>query len=144
MLPNYAGLKEKISISETEKVDVPLQICKLLLKVAEACKVRDKNLACLLISASPWMALELFVEFCSQGSSGRFLRKLPFLAHATLANPCTGDPSKFLFAMLETARRDRIELPEWTCHYQEASCACNWYCCTDNIYMYRSKSGNQL
>lgn len=84
MLPNYAGLKEKISISETEKVDVPLQICKLLLKVAEACK----------------------------GSSGRFLRKLPFLAHATLANPCTGDPSKFLFAMLEAARRDRIELPE--------------------------------
>ncbi|KAA0055262.1 pachytene checkpoint protein 2-like protein [Cucumis melo var. makuwa] len=84
MLPNYAGLKERINIPETEKVDVPLHICKLLLKVAEAC----------------------------EGCSGRFLRKLPFLAHATLANPCTGDPSKFLLAMLETAKRDRTELPE--------------------------------
>ncbi|XP_022137638.1 pachytene checkpoint protein 2 homolog [Momordica charantia] len=84
MLLNYAGLKEKISIPETDKVDVPLHICKRLLEVAEGC----------------------------EGSSGRFLRKLPFLAHATLANPCTGDPLKFLFGMLETARRDRTELPE--------------------------------
>ncbi|XP_023000731.1 pachytene checkpoint protein 2 homolog [Cucurbita maxima] len=84
MLLNYAGLKEKISIRETKKVDVPLHICKLLLEVAEAC----------------------------EGTSGRFLRKLPFLAHATLANPCTGDPSKFLLTMLETAVRDRAELPE--------------------------------
>lgn len=49
MLPNYAGLKERINIPETEKVDVPLHICKLLLKVAEACEVCDKNLGCLMI-----------------------------------------------------------------------------------------------
>lgn len=112
MLPNYVGLKEKISIPETEKVDVPLHICKLLFEVAEACEVCDRNLECLLILRVLERSLNYFVEFCSQGSSGRFLRKLPFLAHATLANPCTGDTSKFLFAMLETARRDRAELPE--------------------------------
>lgn len=44
-----------------------------------------------------------------QGLSGRSLRKLPFLAHAALANPHSYEPDKFLHALIETAKRQRSE-----------------------------------
>ncbi|KAL2482522.1 P-loop containing nucleoside triphosphate hydrolase superfamily protein [Forsythia ovata] len=50
-------------------------------------------------------------EAC-EGLSGRSLRKLPFLTHAALANPCGCEPGKFLGTMMETAKRERSELPD--------------------------------
>lgn len=47
-----------------------------------------------------------------QGLSGRSLRKLPFLAHAALADPHSRDASNFLCAMIETAKREKSEHPE--------------------------------
>ncbi|GLT28063.1 hypothetical protein SLA2020_030200 [Shorea laevis] len=84
MLPNYVTLKEIFNSTEIQKVQTTLPLCKQLLEAAEAC----------------------------EGLSGRSLRKLPFLAHAALANPYCCDPSKFLSTMVETARRERSELPD--------------------------------
>ncbi|KAJ7295833.1 hypothetical protein O6H91_Y161100 [Diphasiastrum complanatum] len=47
-----------------------------------------------------------------QGLSGRTLRKLPFLAHASLANKLICDCSKFLLILADTAQR---ELSERSC-----------------------------
>ncbi|KAF3437532.1 hypothetical protein FNV43_RR20286 [Rhamnella rubrinervis] len=82
MLPNYASLKEKLNMPETQEPQTLLHLCKQLLETAEAC----------------------------EGLSGRTLRKLPFLAHAALANPYSCDPSKFLCTMIDTARVQRSEL----------------------------------
>ncbi|GKV25994.1 hypothetical protein SLEP1_g35361 [Rubroshorea leprosula] len=84
MLPNYVTLKQIFNSTEIQDVQTALPLCKQLLKAAEAC----------------------------EGLSGRSLRKLPFLAHAALANPYCCDPSKFLSTMVETARRERSELPD--------------------------------
>ncbi|XP_068306037.1 pachytene checkpoint protein 2 homolog [Pyrus communis] len=84
MLPNFASLKEKLNIPEVQDAQTPLRLCKQLFETAEAC----------------------------EGLSGRSLRKLPFLAHAALANPYGCDPSKFLSTMTDTARRERSELPD--------------------------------
>lgn len=51
-----------------------------------------------------------FRVYPHQGLSGRSLRKLPFLAHAALANPRSCDPGKFLSTMIETAKRECAEL----------------------------------
>ncbi|KAI9087521.1 hypothetical protein K1719_030391 [Acacia pycnantha] len=72
-----------------EKLNTPenheaSELCKQLLETAEAC----------------------------EGMSGRSLRKLPFLAHAALASRSDGNPFKFLCTMIETAKRDRSELPD--------------------------------
>ncbi|CAI0547534.1 unnamed protein product, partial [Linum tenue] len=45
-----------------------------------------------------------------QGLSGRSLRKLPFLAHASLSSPGSCDPTNFLCTMIDTARREHSEL----------------------------------
>ncbi|EPS61094.1 hypothetical protein M569_13706 [Genlisea aurea] len=51
-------------------------------------------------------------EAC-EGLSGRTLRKLPFLAHAALAMPFGGcTASRFLVQMVETAKRERSEMPD--------------------------------
>ncbi|KAL5544126.1 hypothetical protein UlMin_007910 [Ulmus minor] len=83
-LPNYASLKEKLNMPDTQEDQTQLLLCTQLLEAAEAC----------------------------EGLSGRSLRKLPFLAHAALSNPFCCDPSKFLRAMMDTARRERSELPD--------------------------------
>ncbi|EOY20893.1 P-loop containing nucleoside triphosphate hydrolases superfamily protein isoform 2 [Theobroma cacao] len=84
ILPDYVTLKEKLSMPEIQEVQTTLHLWKQLLEAAEAC----------------------------EGLSGRSLRKLPFLAHAALNNPYCCDPSKFLNTMIETARRERSELPD--------------------------------
>ncbi|KAJ7956166.1 Pachytene checkpoint protein 2-like protein [Quillaja saponaria] len=84
MLPNYASVKERLNSQEVHGDKPLLQICKQLLETAEAC----------------------------EGMSGRSLRKLPFLTHSALAHPFDCDPSKFLYTMVETARRERSELPD--------------------------------
>ncbi|XVF08426.1 hypothetical protein REPUB_Repub07fG0002700 [Reevesia pubescens] len=84
ILPDYVTLKEKLNTHEIQEVQTTLHLCKQLLEAAEAC----------------------------EGLSGRSLRKLPFLAHAALNNPFCCDPSKFLYTMIETARRERSELPD--------------------------------
>ncbi|OMP01007.1 Chaperonin ClpA/B [Corchorus capsularis] len=84
ILPDYVTLKQKLSMPETQEVQVTLLLSKQLLEAAEAC----------------------------EGLSGRSLRKLPFLAHAALDNPFICDPSKFLYTMIDTARRERSELPD--------------------------------
>ncbi|KAH9624321.1 hypothetical protein KSS87_005235 [Heliosperma pusillum] len=47
-----------------------------------------------------------------QGLSGRALRKLPFLAHAAVTHNFNYEPDKFLCAMVNTAKRERSELPD--------------------------------
>ncbi|XP_009362937.2 pachytene checkpoint protein 2 homolog [Pyrus x bretschneideri] len=84
MLSNFASLREKLNMPEVQDAQTPLHLCKQLFETAEAC----------------------------EGLSGRSLRKLPFLAHAALANPYGCDPSKFLSTMTDTARRERSELPD--------------------------------
>ncbi|XP_020537414.1 pachytene checkpoint protein 2 homolog isoform X2 [Jatropha curcas] len=84
MLPNYSTLKEKRNAPDGPEAQIPVNLCEQLLEAAQAC----------------------------EGLSGRSLRKLPFLAHAALSNPYCCDPSKFLSTMLDTARRERSELPD--------------------------------
>ncbi|XP_049364313.1 pachytene checkpoint protein 2 homolog [Solanum verrucosum] len=84
VLPNFASLKEKMSeVVSTESQMFP-HLGKQLLEAAEAC----------------------------EGMSGRSLRKLPFLAHAALANPYSCEPGKFLHVMMQTAKREHSELSE--------------------------------
>ncbi|XP_041029036.1 LOW QUALITY PROTEIN: pachytene checkpoint protein 2 homolog [Juglans microcarpa x Juglans regia] len=83
ILPNYATMKEKLNMPETQEVQ-SFRLCKQLLEAAGAC----------------------------EGLSGRSLRKLPFLAHAALSNPYHCDPGKFLCTMIDTARRELSELHE--------------------------------
>ncbi|XP_078433621.1 pachytene checkpoint-like protein [Wolffia australiana] len=45
-----------------------------------------------------------------EGLSGRSLRKMPFLAHAALTDPRCCDLTKFLCALVETARREVAEI----------------------------------
>uniref|UniRef100_A0A0D9W691 Pachytene checkpoint protein 2 homolog n=1 Tax=Leersia perrieri TaxID=77586 RepID=A0A0D9W691_9ORYZ len=47
-------------------------------------------------------------EIC-EGLSGRTLRKLPFLAHASVANPSCCDASTFLHTLIQTAQRELSE-----------------------------------
>ncbi|KAL9434130.1 hypothetical protein AB3S75_028877 [Citrus x aurantiifolia] len=84
MLPNFSILKEKLSNPDIQEADRSQHFYKQLLEAAEAC----------------------------EGLSGRSLRKLPFLAHAALANPYGCDPSKFLLTVIDTARKERSELPD--------------------------------
>ncbi|ESQ54848.1 hypothetical protein EUTSA_v10025089mg [Eutrema salsugineum] len=61
----------------------------------------------------PWFCKQLIEAAKScEGLSGRSLRKLPFLAHAALADPHSHDPSSFLCTMIETAKREKSEHPE--------------------------------
>lgn len=83
-LPNFAGLKEKLNGIALPESQGPVCLCKQLLEVAEA----------------------------SEGMSGRSLRKLPFIAHASLAHPYGCAPRQFLESMMETARRERSEMPD--------------------------------
>ncbi|KAK7353990.1 hypothetical protein VNO80_19446 [Phaseolus coccineus] len=84
MLPNYACAKERLNALDFHEGATFMQLCKHLLETAEAC----------------------------EGMSGRSLRKLPFLAHAALSNPYDCNPVKFLCTMVETAKRERSELPD--------------------------------
>ncbi|XP_052183788.1 pachytene checkpoint protein 2 homolog [Diospyros lotus] len=88
ILPNYASLKEKLNMPTTLDSETPLYLSKQLLEAAEAC----------------------------EGMSGRSLRKLPFLAHAALANPWNCDPGRFLSTMINTAKREHSELPDYNQH----------------------------
>lgn len=84
VLPNFASLKENLSEVVSTESQMSLHLGKQLLEVAEAC----------------------------EGMSGRSLRKLPFLAHAALANPYSCEPGKFLHVMMQTAKGERSELSE--------------------------------
>ncbi|KAJ8566020.1 hypothetical protein K7X08_008596 [Anisodus acutangulus] len=83
-LPNFASLKENLSEVVSTESQMSLHLGKQLLEAAEAC----------------------------EGMSGRSLRKLPFLAHAELANPYSCEPGKFLHVMMQTAKGERSELSE--------------------------------
>ncbi|XP_021616824.1 pachytene checkpoint protein 2 homolog isoform X3 [Manihot esculenta] len=82
VLPNYSTLKEKLNAADIQEGQAPVDLYKQLLEAAQAC----------------------------EGLSGRSLRKLPFLAHAALSNPCGCHANKFLSAMIDTATRERSEL----------------------------------
>ncbi|XP_073125283.1 pachytene checkpoint protein 2 homolog isoform X2 [Henckelia pumila] len=84
-IQSFTSLKEQLnSTTGATESAAPLNLCKQLLEVAEAC----------------------------EGLSGRSLRKLPFLAHATLANPFACGPEKFLRKMIDTAKRECSEMPD--------------------------------
>ncbi|OVA20593.1 ClpA/B family [Macleaya cordata] len=82
ILPSYASLREKLNAPNTQETLGPLDLPKQLLEAAEIC----------------------------EGLSGRALRKLPFLTHAALTSPYSCEPSKFLYTLIETARRELSEL----------------------------------
>lgn len=84
VLPNFASLKENLREVVSTESQMSLHLGKQLLEAAEAC----------------------------EGMSGRSLRKLPFLAHAALANPYSCEPGKFLHVMMQTAKGELSELPE--------------------------------
>lgn len=84
VLPNFASLKENLSEVVSTESQMSLHLGKQLLEAAEAC----------------------------EGMSGRSLRKLPFLAHAALANPYSCEPGKFLHVMMQTAKGEHSELSE--------------------------------
>ncbi|XP_073284214.1 pachytene checkpoint protein 2 homolog isoform X2 [Primulina huaijiensis] len=85
LLQSFTSFKEQLnSTTGATESAAPLNLSKQLLEVAEACK----------------------------GLSGRTLRKLPFLAHAALANPFTCGTDKFLRKMIETAKRECSETPD--------------------------------
>ncbi|PKI38636.1 hypothetical protein CRG98_040970 [Punica granatum] len=80
--PNYASVTGNMNLLPREAEAA--ELCKKLLETAEVC----------------------------EGLSGRSLRKLPFLAHSSLADPTRCDPCKFLDTMIQTAVRERSELPD--------------------------------
>ncbi|KAG7541608.1 AAA+ ATPase domain [Arabidopsis thaliana x Arabidopsis arenosa] len=83
-IPSFSSLKEKANESEVHDTNTVPWFCKQLIEAAKGC----------------------------EGLSGRSLRKLPFLAHAALADPYSHDPSNFLCTMIETAKREKSEQPE--------------------------------
>ncbi|PHU00949.1 Pachytene checkpoint protein 2 -like protein [Capsicum chinense] len=76
VLPNFVILKENLHEVVPTEPQMSLHLGQQLLEAAEAC----------------------------EGMSGRSLRKLPFLAHAALANPYSCEPGKFLHVMMQTAK----------------------------------------
>ncbi|KAG8378779.1 hypothetical protein BUALT_Bualt07G0020500 [Buddleja alternifolia] len=83
-LPSFTSLKEQMITTVVPEASNHLNLCKQLLAAAEAC----------------------------EGLSGRSLRKLPFLTHAAISNSFGCEPEKFLLKMIETAKRERSELPD--------------------------------
>ncbi|XP_043704626.1 pachytene checkpoint protein 2 homolog isoform X2 [Telopea speciosissima] len=83
-LPNYPTLREKLNTPEIQKPRGLLCLSKQLVEAAESC----------------------------EGLSGRALRKLPLLAHAALDNPYCHDPGKFLYTMIDVAKRELSQLSD--------------------------------
>lgn len=77
---SFSTLKEKLHCPEASEPHT-LHLSKLLHKGAELC----------------------------DGLSGRSLRKLPFLAHASVPNPSCCDASSFLHTLIQTAQRELLE-----------------------------------
>lgn len=80
----FPSLKDNLQPCNMHVSQASLAFSKQLLEVAEAC----------------------------EGLSGRSLRKLPFLAHAAVIHPFNSNPIKFLTTMVDTAKRERAELPD--------------------------------
>ncbi|RCV34125.1 hypothetical protein SETIT_7G138000v2 [Setaria italica] len=78
---NYSTLKEKKHCPEAVEPHGALHLSSLLYEAAELC----------------------------EGLSGRSLRKLPFLAHASVANPSCCDASTFMHTLIQTAKREILE-----------------------------------
>ncbi|OEL27236.1 Pachytene checkpoint protein 2-like protein [Dichanthelium oligosanthes] len=78
---NYSTLKEKKHCPEAVEPHGALHLSSLLYEAAELC----------------------------EGLSGRSLRKLPFLAHASVANPSCCDASTFMHTLIQTAQREISE-----------------------------------
>ncbi|KAK4489020.1 hypothetical protein RD792_004812 [Penstemon davidsonii] len=83
-LPSFTSLKQQNNTTIIPEAVALLTLSNQLLEAAKAC----------------------------EGLSGRSLRKLPFLTHAALANPFGCEPGKFLHKMIETATRERSEIPD--------------------------------
>ncbi|KAF9603223.1 hypothetical protein IFM89_034556 [Coptis chinensis] len=81
-LPNYESLRQELNVRDRQEPNTALHLPKQLLEAAEIC----------------------------EGLSGRTLRKLPFLAHAAMPNPCSCDATKFMHTLIHTARRELSEL----------------------------------
>ncbi|XP_062224820.1 pachytene checkpoint protein 2 homolog [Phragmites australis] len=78
---NYLTLKERKHSPEAAEPHGAVHLSSLLYEAAELC----------------------------EGLSGRSLRKLPFLAHASAANPSSCDASAFMHTLIQTARREISE-----------------------------------
>ncbi|AQK44258.1 thyroid receptor-interacting protein 13 [Zea mays] len=78
---NYSTLNEKKHCPEAAEPHGALHLSNLLYEASKLC----------------------------EGLSGRSLRKLPFLAHASVTNPSCCDASTFLHTLIQTARREVLE-----------------------------------
>ncbi|KAG2566921.1 pachytene checkpoint protein 2 homolog isoform X1 [Panicum virgatum] len=78
---NYSTLKEKKHCPEAPEPHGAFHLSSLLYEAAELC----------------------------EGLSGRSLRKLPFLAHASVTNPSCCDASTFMHTLIQTAKREISE-----------------------------------
>ncbi|WVZ86133.1 hypothetical protein U9M48_032966 [Paspalum notatum var. saurae] len=78
---NYSTLREKKHCLEAAEPHGAVHLSSLLYEAAELC----------------------------EGLSGRSLRKLPFLAHASVTNPSCCDASAFMHTLIQTARREILE-----------------------------------
>ncbi|CAD6263333.1 unnamed protein product [Miscanthus lutarioriparius] len=78
---NYSTLEEKKHCPEATEPYGAFQLSSLLYEAAKLC----------------------------EGLSGRSLRKLPFLAHASVTNPSCCDASTFLHTLIKTAQREVLE-----------------------------------
>ncbi|TVU15582.1 hypothetical protein EJB05_39111, partial [Eragrostis curvula] len=78
---NYSTLKEKKHCLESAEPNGAIHLSSLLHQAAELC----------------------------EGLSGRSLRKLPFLAHASAANATSCDASTFMHTLIQTAQREISE-----------------------------------
>lgn len=128
LIPSFTCLREQLNSAVTPEAAAAFNVGKQLLAASEACEV---SLPLALSNVSIYISLicqlnksdldvffffllnwALFM-FTLQGLSGRSLRKLPFLTHATLANSFGSEPGKFLHKMIETATRERSEILDW-------------------------------
>jgi len=107
---NYSTLKEKKHCPEAAEPHGAFHLSSLLYEAAELCEVNNEAdphpICCSQGSPSDW---KWRIISLLQGLSGRSLRKLPFLAHASVTNPSCCDASTFMHTLIQTAKREISE-----------------------------------
>jgi pachytene checkpoint protein 2 len=106
---NYSTLKGKKHCPEPAESNGVVRLSSLLHEAAELYEVNNKTAAVLFVVTDTLHLAEGRYLSLLQGLSGRSLRKLPFLAHASAANPSCCDASVFMHTLIQTSRREIAE-----------------------------------
>jgi pachytene checkpoint protein 2 len=104
---NYSTLKEKQHCPEPAESNGVVRLSSLLHEAAELCEVNNKIADVLFVVTNTLHLAEGRYLSLLQGLSGRSLRKLPFLAHASAANPTCCDACVHAYADTDITKRDR-------------------------------------